>query len=124
MSTQVTPLDEWLATQGESRRSAPGMAGIKGSLSLKVTGKPVAMLQVDDGFVEVTPSGGDSTAVINFIDDKTLIDVFTGALNPVVAVLQGRMNTEGDLLLATKSLLGLQVGHPFAPATQGDQHGS
>lgn len=117
MSAKAPTLDEWIRIQTGKKRSTPGLAGITGDLRLDVAGKTAATLHIDDGFVEIVRNEGHADAVADYADDKTLIDLLSGELNLVVAVLQGRMEVNGNLSFATRCLLGLQVGKPFDQVT-------
>ena len=113
MNTKSTALDEWIQARQGNRLDAPGLAGIKGRLLLAVAGKPVASLIVDDGHAELVRDTAPADATMSFIDAESLADVVSGRLNPVVASLQGRLRSDGDLIFATKAALGLQVDKPF-----------
>jgi hypothetical protein len=114
MSSGLTSVDEWVRTFEGPVRDAPGLKAIKATLLLQAAGIPAATLKVDDGRLQVTRATGAADASLNFADARTLVDVMEGRLNPIVAVLQGRMHATGkDLILATKFLTRLQAGNPF-----------
>lgn len=113
MNTESTALDEWIQARQGNRLNAPGLAGLKGRLLLEVAEKPVASLRADEGYVELARDTAPAEAAAEFNDGQTLVDVLSGELNPVVAALQGRMHIDGDLVFATKAILGLQVDKPF-----------
>ena len=114
MSTKPTAPDEWIRACQGNRLDAPGLAGIRGRLLLAVASKPVASLFVDDGHVELVSDITPADATAGFVDGQTLTDVLGSHLNPVVAALQGRLRLDGNLVFATKTLLGLQVDKPFS----------
>ena len=109
-------LDELLKRQIGQKHIAPGLSGIKGYLELRVAEHKAAMLRIDDGSVELTNEDVQATASADFVDDKTLVDLLRGTLNPVVAALRGVMDLHGDRVFVVKSILGLQTGKPFDQA--------
>jgi putative sterol carrier protein len=104
-----------------SKAPAPGLAGLRGRLRLQVGDQTAGALVVDDGQVELTDakSGGPrEEAVALFSDVEDMKKLLRGEVNPVVAALQGRMALRGDLVFATKVILGLRVSSPFAGAVK------
>jgi putative sterol carrier protein len=92
----------------------PSLAGLSGRLRVDVAGQPAWVLEIHDGTVSVRPADAeDADAVLQFDSEETVASFRRGELNPVVAVLQGRMLPEGDGALAIRTVLGLQaVFHP------------
>ncbi|WP_147375724.1 hypothetical protein [Noviherbaspirillum cavernae] len=115
MDQDTIALQQWIQAQTGIKRNAPGLAGIAGRLLLQVNGMQVAVMQIDDGFLELTNDSSDADAVSNFLDVVSIVDFLTGTLNPAVAMLQGKMDANGDLYFTVKTLFGLQVGQPFDP---------
>jgi hypothetical protein len=101
------------------------LTGLVGRLAFEVDGKTVAALQVDAQRIDVT--GGDagnaaepsrSTATCPSEDDVR--QIVSGALDAVVAALQGRLVIDGDVLFGMKVLRALRAApQPGAPAPVG-----
>jgi putative sterol carrier protein len=105
-------VDGWMRAIGEESRRRHGFAGLHGWLRLEVDGNLVAMLRVFDGGARVMRNGegAPADARVDFADPATLVEVLVGDLNPVAAVLQGRLQVNGSFAFATKTLLGLKAG--------------
>ncbi len=92
---------------------APGLKGVSGRLRLHVGDTAVAVLQIEpSGAVELVEAG-DAAATIIADTRSTLEALLRTELNPIVAVLQDRLQVDGDLALAWRVLLGLQAGSPW-----------
>jgi len=118
MSLTSATLQEWIQACEGTRRSAPGLAGVEGLLLLELEGNPLATLRIDNGHAQLardtrTADAAAADAVADFSEEQALIEVLSGELNPVVAILQGRMHVSGNHIFATKTVLGLQVDKPF-----------
>ncbi len=96
-------------------QSVPSLAGLSGRLRVDVAGHPALFLAIHDGSVSSRPAAGaeDADAVLKCDSEETLASFRRGQLNPVVAMLQGLIRTEGDRALAIRVILGLQA--VFAP---------
>ncbi len=95
--------------------SVPSLAGLSGRLRVDVAGQPAWILEIRDGTISGRPTGDaeDASAVLKCDSEKTLAAFQRGKLNPLVAMLQGRVLPEGDDALAIRVILGLQaVFHP------------
>jgi hypothetical protein len=104
---------------GPQPMSVPSLAGLSGRLRVDVAGQAAWMLEIDDGTISGRPTrdAEDASAVLQCDSEETLAAFRRGKLNPVVAVLQGRIRPEGDDALAIRVILGLQaVFHP-SPAS-------
>jgi len=77
-------------------------------------GKGAGILEVKDGQARFLPADGDAVATALVDSEETGGALRRGRLNPVVAVLQGQLDLQGDLDFAIRAILGLQVGSPFA----------
>ncbi len=99
---------------------APGLAGVTGRLRVEVVGKGAAILEVKDGQARFLPADGDAAATVVVDSEDNLRAFQYGRLNPVVAYLRGHLEIKGDLALAIKVILGLQVAHPFADVKEGE----
>ncbi len=98
------------------------LAGLTARLRLDVGAQPARMLEIHDGSFSSRPAAGaeDADAVLKCDSDDTVAAFRRGALNPIVAMLQGRMHPEGDTALAIRVIQGLQaVFHP-PPASARD----
>jgi putative sterol carrier protein len=102
-------------TAGSQSQSVPSLAGLSGRIRVDVAGDPASVLVIHDGTVSVRPAAGteDADAVLKCDTEDTLAAFRRGQLNPVVAMLQGLIRTEGDRALAIRVILGLQA--VFAP---------
>jgi hypothetical protein len=97
----------------ETHGHAPGLEGITGRLRIEVAGKLLGVLAVNDGDVDFVLGDGEAGTVAYVRTREDLLYFLRGELNPVVAVLQGRLSIEGDQELASRIILGLQAGSPF-----------
>jgi hypothetical protein len=100
---------------GPQSLSVPSLAGLSARLRVDVAGQPSRMLEIHDGSFSSRPAAGaeDADAVLKCDSEETMAAFRRGELNPVVAMLQGRMQPEGDNALAIRVILGLQaVFHP------------
>ena len=92
------------------RGEAPGLKGVTGRLQLQVGDVAAGVLQIEpSGAVELV-GVGDAAAVITVDTQSTLAALLSGESSPIVALLQDRLQVEGDLALAWRVLLGLQAG--------------
>jgi hypothetical protein len=92
---------------------APGLKGVSGRLRLHVGDIAAAVLQIEpSGAIELVEVG-DAAATITVDTRSTLEAILRTELNPIVAVLQDRLQVDGDLALAWRILLGLQAGSPW-----------
>ncbi len=92
------------------RGEAPGLKGVSGRLRLQVGDVATADLRIEpSGAVELV-GVGDAAAVITVDTQSTLTGLLSGESSPIVALLQDRLQVEGDLALAWRVLLGLQAG--------------
>jgi len=104
-----------LEAPGPHQLAMPSLAGLSGRLRVDVAGQPAWVLEIHDGTVSVRPAAHaeDAEAVLQFDSEETVAGFKRGELNPVVAMLQGRMHPEGDGALAIRIIMGLQaVFHP------------
>jgi len=108
---QTTP-DGWVTT----------LSGLIGRLAFEVDGKAIAALHVDEQRIDVVlganANGGAARAVVTCLGEDDVRQVLSGALDPVVAALQGRLVIDGDVLFGMKVLRALRAApQPGAPAT-------
>ncbi len=100
---------------GPQPLSVSSLAGLSARLRLDVGGQPARMLEIHDGTVSSRPAAGaeDADAVLQCDSEETVAAFRRGELNPIVAMLQGRMHPDGDAALAIRVIQGLQtVFHP------------
>ena len=102
-------------TAGTQPQFVPSLAGLSAQLRIDVAGHPAWVLVIHDGTFSGRPAAGaeDADAVLECDSEKTFAALHRGQLNPVVAMLQGLVHAEGDVALAIRVILGLQV--VFAP---------
>jgi putative sterol carrier protein len=100
---------------GPQPLSVSSLAGLSARLRVDVGGQPARMLEIHDGTFSSRPAAGaeDADAVLQCDSEETVAAFRRGELNPIVAMLQGRMHPEGDAALAIRVIQGLQaVFHP------------
>jgi putative sterol carrier protein len=100
---------------GPQRLSVSSLAGLSARLRLDVGGQPARMLEIHDGTFSSSPAAGaeDADAVLQCDSEETVAAFRRGELNPIVAMLQGRVHSEGDAALAIRVIRALQaVFHP------------
>jgi putative sterol carrier protein len=117
-TTTKTPPEAAAPREGDFRR-APGLEGLSGRLRVEVAGKGAVVLEVKDGHARFVPADGDAAATASFDSEETLRAFQRGQLNPVVAALRGHLEVKGDMDFAIRTILGLQVAHPFADVKVG-----
>src|SRR6267378_2290779 len=78
-------------------RPAPGLVGLTGRLRVEVVGKGAGILEVKDGQARFLPGDGDAAATAIVDGEETVRALLRGRLNPVVAVLRGDLDRQGDL---------------------------
>jgi putative sterol carrier protein len=102
-------------TAGPQSQSVPSLAGLSGQLRVDVAGHAAWILVIHNGTLSTRPAAGaeDADAILKCDSEETLAAFRRGQLNPVVAMLQGLIYTEGDSALAIRVILGLQA--VFAP---------
>jgi len=96
--------------------------GLIGRLVFEVDGEAVAALQVEDESIAVT--GGNAgepwRSIVTCPSEDDVRGIVSGALDPVVAALQGRLVIDGDVVFGMKVLRALRAApHPGAPAPAG-----
>ena len=82
--------------------TVPSLGGIRGHIEF-VGPRGAAHMEIDDGRVKLTQKG-DTPADCRITSDSEgeLLRLVRGEVNVVTAVLQGRVEASGDLLLALK----------------------
>jgi hypothetical protein len=107
---QAVP-DGWVTT----------LTGLVGRLAFEVDGSTVAALHVEDQRIDVSgDDGGQARAIAACPSADDVRQILSGALDPVVAALQGRLVIDGDLEFGMKVLRALRAApQPGAPAPTG-----
>jgi hypothetical protein len=106
--TDVAP--DWPSRRGQ----AVGVAGLSGRIRLNIGDTIIGRLEVSpDGAVVILPDG-EAEAFLIADSPQTLVGLLGGEKHPIVARLQGRVSTEGDVSLVIRTLLGLQAGSPWS----------
>lgn len=102
--------------------NAPGLVGVYGRLRITAGGKPVATLVVEGTYVALIPDiSGPADATLLCSDEEVMRKMLRGDLNPLIASMRRMARLSGDRGFATRVILGLQVGSPFAAdANKGD----
>jgi putative sterol carrier protein len=97
---------------------APTLEGLSGRLRLDVVDRPVGTLEIRAGDVTFRRSDdGGADAVVIVDSAETLHAILDGALNPVVAALQNRLEIAGNRSFAIRVALGLLGSSPFKRGT-------
>jgi putative sterol carrier protein len=90
----------------------PALAGITGRLRIDIGSEVACMIAISDGAVAVQPGDGEADAVAICDSTETAAALRRGHLNPIVAILQGRLTLSGDPAFAIKVMLGLRTMTP------------
>jgi putative sterol carrier protein len=100
--------------------TVPSLAGVHGHIEFAGP-RGGCHMAIDDGKVKLTPEGGKADCRIESDSPGELLRLVRGELNVVTAVLQGRVEASGDLMLALKVAGSLpELGkQAVAPAAQG-----
>src|ERR1043166_2978015 len=79
---------------GPQSLSVSSLAGLSGRLRVDVGGQPARMLEIHEGTLSSRPAAGaeDADAVLQCDSEETVAAFRRGELNPIVAMLQGRMH--------------------------------
>jgi putative sterol carrier protein len=85
----------------EGRREDPALQGISGSYRFDVEGIGSWRLEVRDGVAAITESTAPADCVVR-CDEADLVRIARGQQNLLTAVLQGRVQVEGDFALAQR----------------------
>jgi hypothetical protein len=107
-ATDVAP--DWPSRRGR----AAGVKGLSGRIRLNIGDTNIGCLKVSpDGTVEILPDG-EAEAFVTADTPQTLIGMLGGEKHPIVARLQGRVSTGGDISFAIQTFFGLQAGSPWS----------
>lgn len=86
---------------GPGPHEQPGLKGVTGTYRFDVEGQTSVRLEVRDGRFTVSESAAPADCVIH-ADEADLARIASGEQNLITALLQGRVQVEGDLALAQK----------------------
>jgi putative sterol carrier protein len=95
--------------QKGAAKSISPLEGVSGRLRIDVPGAAPRVFEVKGGAVQPVEANGAADTRIAFDGESTFVDVFTGKKNPFVMSLQGRVQVEGNLVLAAKVLMAMHA---------------
>lgn len=101
---------DWLSRKG----SAAGVAGLSGRIRLNIGETIVGRLSINPECEVEILQDGEAEAFLTADSAETLIGLLGGDKHPVVARLQGRIATGGDVAFVIRTFLGLQAGSPWS----------
>jgi putative sterol carrier protein len=101
-------------------RRIPSLEGVNGRLRIEVPGAPSRTVEVRDGTAETVEARDPVDATIKCENEADCQALLSGELNPVVAALQGRLQTSGDATFAARVLLGLPAEAKAGSAPKGE----
>ena len=78
-------------------RRDPRLAGLRATYRLEIEGNGPLWLRVDDGVLDILESGGGDADTTMFCNEDDFRLVLLGEQNLLTAVLQGRIDVQGDL---------------------------
>ncbi|MFT3926807.1 MAG: SCP2 sterol-binding domain-containing protein [Myxococcales bacterium] len=87
----------------------PALDHVRGSLQVDVGSDCLGVIRVEDGQVTLLPGPGKAEAVVTTAEGGGLMRLLQGEMNAIVATIQGNIDLEGDLALASKILRALQA---------------
>jgi len=85
----------------ESRVDSNKAAGLTASYVFEIDGAGTWLVDVDDGKVSVSESGGDADTTISTSAD-TFMKIANGEQNPTSAYMSGKLKVKGDMGQAMK----------------------
>ena len=85
----------------ESRVDSTKAAGLTASYVFEIDGAGTWLVDVDDGKVSVSESGGDADTTISTSAD-TFMKIANGEQNPTSAYMSGKLKVKGDIGQAMK----------------------
>lgn len=79
-------------------------AGVKKTLQWNITGEEAGKwaMQIADGAATLVPGGVDKSDITFTVADKDWLAVAEGKLDPMNAVMTGKLKIAGDMMLAMK----------------------
>ena len=85
----------------ETRVDPAKAAGLNASYRFDIEGAGSWLVEVDDGKVSVTESGGDADTIIS-TSAETFMQIAGGEQNPTSAYMSGKLKVKGDMGQAMK----------------------
>jgi len=85
----------------ETRVDPAKAAGLNASYRFDIDGAGSWLVEVDDGKVSVTESGGDADTIIS-TSAETFMQIAGGEQNPTSAYMSGKLKVKGDMGQAMK----------------------
>jgi hypothetical protein len=103
----------------------PALAGVRGTIEFAGP-EATVYAEIHDGAVRFAPAAEKVDATLRSDEPGLLFDIVTGGHNAVTAVLQGRIQAEGNLLLLLEVAgsmkdLGKQLADRLARRHQGGE---
>ncbi len=85
--------------RARKRKLEPGLRNIQGRYRFDVEGAGTWRLHVDNGVVELLDGPGEADCIVS-VDADDFVLIASGKQNLVTAYMQGRVDIEGDMVLA------------------------
>ena len=100
-STQMADMNS-IFTEMKSRFNADAAAGTDAVFQYEISDGGEWFVTVQDGSCEVTEGNNDDATVTLRMDTETLEEVMSGETDGMQAFMSGRIQADGDIMLATK----------------------
>lgn len=100
-STQMADMNS-IFTEMKSRFNADAAVGTDAVFQYEISDGGEWFVTVQDGSCEVTEGSNDDATVTLRMDTETLEEVMSGETDGMQAFMSGRIQADGDIMLATK----------------------
>jgi len=100
-STQMADMNS-IFTEMKSRFNADAAAGTDAVFQYEISDGGEWFVTVQDGNCEVAEGSNDDATVTLRMDTETLEEVMSGETDGMQAFMSGRIQADGDIMLATK----------------------
>ncbi|WP_420598545.1 SCP2 sterol-binding domain-containing protein [Neptuniibacter sp.] len=100
-STQMADMNS-IFTEMKSRFNADAAAGTDAVFQYEISDGGEWFVTVQDGNCEVAEGSNDDATVTLRMDSETLEEVMSGETDGMQAFMSGRIQADGDIMLATK----------------------
>jgi putative sterol carrier protein len=100
-STQMADMNS-IFTEMKSRFNADAASGTDAVFQYEISDGGEWFVTVQDGSCEVTEGSNDDATVTLRMDSETLEEVMSGETDGMQAFMSGRIQADGDIMLATK----------------------
>jgi putative sterol carrier protein len=100
-STQMADMNS-IFTEMKSRFNSDAAAGTDAVFQYEISDGGEWFVTVQDGSCEVTEGSNDDATVTLRMDTETLEEVMSGETDGMQAFMSGRIQADGDIMLATK----------------------